>query len=224
MSPLMQKSLETKVIFGASRVFALFALVFAPATAHAAETPCEPSEIEYTLSARVRLTDTLFGAGNGEHAVGPGKIVLRFDGGNVTVASYEMPTRFTVDARILGIGTTVTTDTMTRAVPLRGAIGSGFMDGRRVIRWRGPWNGLQTDGTLLCRGTCGKFGAPPHGKSELHMPRHTVAFGPFVLSPNEETLHMEYAVVHKSSASTASLVLTGRETRRTCVARAERDP
>lgn len=56
------------------------------------------------------------------------------------------------------------------------------------------------------------------------MARHTVAFGPFVLSANQETLHMEYAVVHKSSASTASLVLSGRETRRTCVARAERDP
>ena len=206
-----------------NRFFVVLALAIVPATARSAEqaASCDDCEIEYTLAARLRINDTLFGAGNGEHVIGPGKIVLRFENGNVTVASYELTTRFTVDAHILGIGTTVVTDTTTRAVPTRNAvIGRGVLDANRVIRWRGSWNGLQTDGTLDCRGTCGSFGAPPHGKSEMHMGRHAIAFKPFTLSPNRQTLHMDYAVVHKTSSDTASLVLTGRETRRTCIARA----
>ncbi len=53
-------------------------LAFTGATA-ARAGECEAWEVEYSLAADVQLSDTLMGAGDGVHHIGPGKVVLRFD-------------------------------------------------------------------------------------------------------------------------------------------------
>jgi len=188
------------------------------------EPHCTHWEVEYELSGTLKISDTTMGAGNGSHIAGPGKLVLRFDdvngqpGGNVTVVSYEMATRFTVDAHFLGIGTSVLTDCMTKSTANAcGSVAKGFMGDDRTIRWQGPWTGIRTDGTLTCSGTCGRFGAPPRGKSEMHKPPHSVAFGSFAFTATRTAFYMGYAVVDKTSNDTASLAISGRETRRSCV-------
>ena len=202
------------------------ALLTTPSMARAddAAPRCTTWEIEYELTGTLRISDTTFGAGDGTHIAGPGKLVLRFDdvgghpGGNVTVVSYEMATRFTVDARFVGIGTTVATDCMTRSTAnVCTPVAKGFIGDDRTIRWQGPWTGIRTDGTLTCSGTCGKFGAPPRGRSEMHKPSHSVVFGPFAFTASRTAFFMSYAVVDKTSSDTASLSISGRETRRACV-------
>ena len=179
---------------------------------------CTTWEVEYELTGTLRISNTTLGAGDGSHIVGPGKLVLWFDGsGNVTVASYEMTTHFTVDAHFLGIGTTVANDTLTKSTGTACApVAKGFIGDDRVVRWQGPWTGIRTDGTLTCSGTCGRFGAPPRGRSELHMAPHSVAFGSLVFTASRIAFYMSYAVVDKTSNDTASLSLSGRETRRSC--------
>jgi hypothetical protein len=206
------------------RFAVLLALVLAPPAARADARPRNAWEIEYTLTARLRLSDTMMGAAAGVYPVGPGRIVLRYDnvgaepGGTVKVTSYDMTTRFTVAARFFGIGTTVASDTTTRGKPnVCGVIGMGRVGADRVIRWSGPWNGIHTDGHLKCSGTCGRFGAPPKGTSAMHMPPHPVAFAAFTVSPDKKTLHMGYTVVNKTSSDTARLTFDGRETRRRAV-------
>lgn len=198
----------------------LLALVVAPLPlARSSDAPpCTSWEVEYELAGTLRISKTMFGAGDGSHIVGPGKLVLRFDdAGDVTVTSYEMATHFTVDAHFLGIGTTVVNDTLTKSTANAcTAVAKGFMGDDRTIRWQGPWTGIRTDGTLVCSGTCGKFGAPPRGQSELHMPPHSVAFGSFAFTASRTAFYMGYVVVDKTSNDTASLSLSGRETRRTC--------
>src|SRR5678815_1440552 len=165
---------------------------------------CTHWEVEYELTGTLRISNTMMGAGDGSHIVGPGKLVLRYDdvggqpGGNVTVVSYEMATRFTVDAHFLGIGTTVANDCLTKSTAnLCSAVAKGFIGDDRTIRWQAPWVGIRTDGTLTCSGTCGRFGAPPRGKSEMHMAPHNVAFGPFSFTASRMAFYMNYAVVDK---------------------------
>ena len=204
----------------------VFALAVASRPARSDDVPphCTHWEIEYELTGTLRISNTMFGAGDGTHMVGPGKIVLRFDdvggqpGGNVAVVSYEMATHFTVDAHFLGIGTTVANDTLTKSTATGcSTVATGFMGDDRTIRWQAPWAGIRTDGTLTCSGTCGRFGAPPRGKSEMHMPPHAVAFGSFAFTAPRTAFYMSYAVVDKTSNDMASLSLSGRETRRSCV-------
>ncbi len=206
--------------------FGIFlAFVVAPTRAFSDDVPhCTHWEIEYELTGTLRISDTTMGAGDGTHIAGPGKLVLRFDdiggqpGGNVTVVSYEMATRFTVDAHFLGIGTSVTTDCLTKSTANTCTpVAKGFIGDDRTIRWQGPWTGIRTDGTFTCAGTCGKFGAPPRGRSEMHKPAHSVAFGPFAFTASRTAFYMSYAVVDKTSNDTASLSLSGHETRRSCV-------
>jgi hypothetical protein len=185
---------------------------------------CTHWEVEYELTGTLKISNTTFGAGDGSHMAGPGKLVLRFDdvngqpGGNVTVVSYEMATRFTVDAKFLGIGTSVATDCLTKSTANAcTAVAKGVLGDDRTIRWQGPWTGIRTDGTFNCSGTCGRFGAPPRGKSEMHKPTHSVAFSPFVFTASRTAFFMNYAVVDKTSNDTASLSFSGRETRRSCV-------
>jgi hypothetical protein len=205
------------------RLALAMAVTLAPVSAHADSPPVRAWEIEYTLTGKLRITDTMLGAGNGVHDVGPGKIVLRFEdvggepAGAVKVMSYELDMRFTVNAYVLGLGTTVTNETKTTADTVEGVLGPD-----RVIRWSGPWSGVSTEGHLTCSGSmCGKFSAPPRGKSPYHVASHAQTFKPFLLSPDKKSLHMDYVVMSKSSSHTANLMLEGRETRRSsvCVAR-----
>lgn len=205
--------------------FLVFAVTLVPSIGRSSgPPPCNAWEVEYNLAGRMRLSDTMFGAANGVHDIGPGRLVLRFDdvggqpGGNVNVASYELSSQFTVDASVLGFRTVVVNETKTRATPdHRGVIAPGQIGEDRLIRWSGPWSGLETDGRLNCSGMCGRFGAPPHGWSRLHMGPHAVMFKPFTFAPNRSTFQMNYVVVDKTSVDTASLALSGRETQRRCL-------
>ncbi len=209
-----------------SRLALALGLMLAPADAVGAPAPkLDAWEVEYTLVGKLRLSDTTMGAGDGIHEIGPGIVVLRFDdvggepGGKVRVSRYELATRFTVNAYVLGFGTTVLNDTRTRATP--GALGysaEGVVGADHVIRWTGPWNNIHTDGNLTCSGSmCSKFGAPPEGRSPFHTGLHAAQFKPFKLTSNNRVFRMDYVVMNKSSNHTASILLEGRETRRTSV-------
>jgi len=91
---------------------------------------------------------------------------------------------------------------------------------RRSARRSLEVRGYRTDGTLECEGSlCGKFGAPPPGKSELHIPPGPVDFKPFEFAPDRATFTMARAQVSKTEMpkQTGFLALAGRETKRTCV-------
>src|SRR5580692_3031000 len=101
------------LVFGAALATAL-----APNTpAMADDPPCNAWEVEYTLAAQLRLSDTAMGAGDGLHTIGPGKVVLHFDnvngapGGSVELMTYEMTDQFTINARVLGLGITIADNT-----------------------------------------------------------------------------------------------------------------
>jgi len=190
------------------------------------DPPCNAWEVEYSLAATVRLSDTAMGAGDGVHTIGPGKVILHFDnvnsqpGGNVKLMTYEMTDQFTVDARVLGVGTTVVNDTKTRATPnVCGVSAEGaFVD--RAVRWSTLWNGIHTDGHVNCSGAmCGRMGAPPSGQSEVHTAAHPAAFKSFEYATDLKTFHMDYSVTAKSSSpsQTSSITFNGRETRRSCI-------
>ncbi len=208
-----------------SLVFVFLGAVTLFSSTGRSEAPsCNGWEVEYALAGKLHLSETFMGAGNGEHDIGPGKLVLQFDdvagqpGGNVKVKSYEMTNRFTIDARVIGVRTTVLNDSLTRATPdQRGVISVGLLGADGWGRWSSPWCNVQTDGHLTCSGTCGRFGAPPPGRSELHRAPQPVAFKPFAFSPDRATFRMEPAIVEKTSVDTASLAMSGRETSRRCV-------
>jgi hypothetical protein len=61
---------------------AAISAAFAPGSGwirEASGAECETSEIEYLLSGNLRITETHFGAGDGDYRVGPGRIVLQVD-------------------------------------------------------------------------------------------------------------------------------------------------
>jgi hypothetical protein len=160
------------------------------------------------------------------HTIGPGKLVLHFDnvggqpGGNVNVMAYEMVDQFTVIARVLGLGTTVTTDAKTTTTPNVCGVSAQGAYHDHVVRWSTLWNGMRTDGHVQCSGSmCGRMGAPPSGTSEVHHPAHPVVFRPFEYTPDMKTFHMDYAVSARSSSpsQTSRIAFTGRESKRSCI-------
>jgi len=199
--------------------------------AQAAPLPAPPAcaawDVEYVVAANVQLSDTMFGAGDGVHKIGPGRIVLRIDSqddrlvGRVRMLFYDMKDGFTVVAKALFWGTTVKNDTHTTATPdPTGTIAAGVL-GDRSLQWTTPVNGMKTDGTVNCEGSfCGKFGAPPEGTSEIHYPPHNVTFSPFEYDAEKKTFTMAYSIVSKSESprQTSRITLAGREARRTCAA------
>lgn len=216
-----------RAAFGA--LFLLGAAELLWPTGARAEPPkasCRAWTIDYALAANLELTDTPLGEGDGIYKIGPGRVVLRFEnlggkpGGAVQMLSYTMREHFTVTAKTLFWTTTVITDSRTQASP----DGSGAITRGRLVdhalRWAGPLHGYRTDGTLTCDGSlCGKFGAPPQGKSELHIPPHNVLFKPFKFSNDLSTFKMPYTIVSKTDSpkQTAHLALAGRAMRRSCV-------
>ncbi|HWL85402.1 MAG TPA: hypothetical protein VNO21_06350 [Polyangiaceae bacterium] len=188
---------------------------------------CDAWQIEYVVNATVAISDTTMGAGDGTFPNGPGKIVLRFDnrggqpGGNVKLIDYEMKDNFTVVSHALMWEARVTADTISRTTHNAcGIAAEGVLDGR-TIRWAGPWRGMRSDGGIICQGgLCGKFGAPPSGRSEMHVAPHSVSFKQFDYGPDLKTFSMHYAVVSQQSSpsQTSRIALAGREVQRTCVA------
>ena len=195
------------------------------AQADAGPAACGAWDLEYGLSGNLELSDTPLGQGDGIYPVGPGSIVLRTDdvagkpGGRVRVMSYEMHEVFKVVAKTLFWATTVNTNTTTRAVGEPCAASEGELVGT-ALRWNRPLPDVRTDGTLLCDGSfCGKFGAPPAGPSEIHLPAHPSSFKTFQFSADMRTFTMASTFVSKTDApkQTAHIALSGRELRRSCV-------
>lgn len=200
----------------------LVAVLVAPigATENGATTPNCAWEVEYNLSASLKLTETPMGEGNGVYAIGPGEVVLRYENSDVKMLSYAMRESFTVKAKTLVWTTTVITDTNTFATPNACSIAAeGALDGH-VVRWRTPVRLLHTDGTLTCNGSlCGKFGAPPAGKMALHIGPLPVRFSPFEFAPDMKTFTMATTPISKTTMpkQTGEIALAGREVRRVCV-------
>lgn len=202
------------------------ALALASAPASAQPLPCDGWEVEYALSANLRLSDTPLGQGDGVYSIGPGRVVLHFDdrdgqpAGHARMLSYDMREHFVITSKALLWTTTVTTDTKTRDTPdACGVAAEGALSGG-TLTWSGPVRGYRTDGALTCDGSlCGKFGAPPPGQSPLHIGPGPVQFGAFVFGRDIKTFSMAETTVAKTEMpkQTAHLVLTGREMRRSCV-------
>lgn len=207
-------------------VSAVTAAIAVPSRPAGADQPCDAWDVQYTLAAKLQLTDTPMGAGNGIYPVGPGSVVLRYEnvdgapGGVVQLRAYAMREFFRIDSSALFWKTHVVTDTRTTASPdACGVIATGKLDGT-TLHWVSTAAGYRTDGTLDCDGSlCGSFGAPPGGKSELHIPPHAVTLGPFKFAPDMKTFSMPSTLVSKTESpkQTAYLAFSGREARRTCV-------
>jgi hypothetical protein len=162
------------------------------------------------------------GAGNGEHRIGPGKVVLRFDNRNgqhaVRLIAYDLQEHFTVVAKAVLWATQVTTNIEMRA-GTSGVIADGTLSGR-VVRWNGQAKGLRSDGTLSCDGSmCGKFGAPAPGSTELHAGPSSLELASFEFSPDMKTFSMPYTLLSKSTSpqQETQIALAGREMNRSCV-------
>lgn len=188
--------------------------------------PCGGWQVDYTLSGSLQLADTTLGQGDGTYAVGPGSMTIRFDdvdskpGGRASLVSYEMREAFKVFSRTLFWATTVTTNTSSRAVGVDACGAPQGLLGGTTLAWSLPVPGVRTDGTLFCEGSfCGKFGAPPPGSSEIHIPAHPTTFKSFQFSADMQTFTMRSMFVSKTEApmQTAHLALSGRELRRACV-------
>jgi hypothetical protein len=196
------------------------------ASAQTAPAPCDAWQVEYALSASLELSDTPLGQGNGVYPIGPGKLVLRFEdrggqpGGRAKMVSYEMRQAFQVVSKNLLGTTTVATDATTRKAPdACGVAAEGRLNGT-ALEWSTVVRGFRTDGFLTCEGTfCGKFGAPPPGRSALTQGPAPVSFQPFRYSADMKTFTMASTFVSKTDSpkQTAHLAFSGRETARTCV-------
>jgi hypothetical protein len=166
------------------------------------------------------------GQGDGNYVIGPGRTVLRFDdrdgqpGGKVSMLSYEMREHFTIKSKTLLWNTTVLTEADTRGTPdACGGVADGALTGASVA-WSTPIRGYRTDGTITCDGSlCGMFGAPPPGKSELHIGPGPVDFKPFAFVRDMSTFTMANTFVSKTEMpkQTAYVALSGREMKRACL-------
>jgi hypothetical protein len=203
---------------------ALVGLAVAP-TSEAEAADCV-WEVEYSLAASLKITDTVMGEGDGSYAIGPGNVVLRYandpgsGNGDVKMLRYAMRENFTIKAKTLFWTTTVVTDTHTGATPSACAVAAeGALDAH-AIRWRTPVRGYRTDGSVTCTGSlCGRFGAPSPGQAPFHIPPSPVAFKPFVFSPDMHTFTMAMTRVAKTTSprQSSDVSLVGREVRRACV-------
>jgi len=188
---------------------------------------CDAWRIEYATNVNLKMSDTPMGAGDGVYKAGTGSLVLRFEnqngqpGGHVDMLQYRTREAFTVVSKALFWTTKVKTRTTTRATPNAcGVVASGTLQ-ENALNWSSPVRGCRTDGTLECEGSlCGKFGAPPAGVSDLHVPSHPVLFKPFRFGKDLKTFKMAYAFAAKTEApkQASHIALSGREVSRTCVA------
>ncbi|HVW24233.1 MAG TPA: hypothetical protein VHC69_02630 [Polyangiaceae bacterium] len=186
---------------------------------------CDEWIADFALAARLRLADTPFGAGNGSHDIGPGRLRLRMSktldpaAAKVELVAYEMHEQFVIKAAVLFMHATITTVSDTRATPdVNGVIATGMLHGREIT-WLTPVRGYRTDGTMQCEGSgCGFSGVPSSGTTPLHVAPHPVQFAPFVFDPAFETLQMSESKVAQTEKpkQTAYLALSGRRSTLQC--------
>lgn len=202
------------------------ALALAPRGASADDAPtCSAWDVEYTLSANLKITDTTMGAGDGVFPVGPGKAVVRFDnvngapGGHARLTAYSMHERVSITSKAAFWSATVVTDTTSRA---DGTSAEGTLTGS-TLAWAGPMRGYTTDGKMNCDGSlCGKFGAPPQGDSTVHLGARPIPLAPFQYGKDMKTFAMSFVQVSQSDGTsspkqTSFEAVSGREVKRTCV-------
>jgi hypothetical protein len=197
--------------------------------AHAAfaaseDAPCDVAEVQYDVSANLKITNTTLGAGDGVHRVGPGKMLLRFDNrsghARVNLMAYDMRQTFTVVSNVLFWSTRVRTNLQMRASRGPGSVADGTIDGH-TLRWEGHANGVHSDGTLECDGSmCGKFGAPPSGTTEVHVGPTTMELEPFQFGADMKTFTMPFALISESDfpKERSLLAIAGRQVNRVCIA------
>ncbi len=200
-----------------------------PPDAEADPAACGSWVVDYALGgSQLKITDTPFGAGNGTFNIGPGRLRLRFRSvhgkpvlkGRVAVVSYSMRAYVPVTTSVLGVKTTITSDTATRVgTDRRGRVARGLFKGKRLF-WTTPFRRYRTDGTLTCRGAlCGRFGAPPRGKSEIHIPPRPKRMMPLHFKsgePSHFTSSFYLMDRTKSPPSKNYMRLVGREVARSC--------
>jgi hypothetical protein len=203
----------------------VLALALAPTGALAEPPPCAGWKVDYTLAESLRLSDTPLGKGDGVYQVGPGRVVLGFEdvdgqpGGRVEMVSYAMQEHFVIESRTLFWGARVVTSTQTQGTPNACGMAAGALHGT-TLSWSSPVRGYRTDGTIICEGElCGKFGAPPAGKSEVHIGPGPVQFSSFQFARDMKTFTMGETFVAKTEMpkQTAHVALAGREAQRACV-------
>jgi hypothetical protein len=186
---------------------------------------CNVRELEYALSARIQLSDTPFGAGDGTYQIGPGSLVLRLTAApmspetyRVELIDYRMRSRFQVRSKVLFWSARVTSQTESRVAS--GTAGRGTLSGGKLT-WSTPVQGYRTDGMLTCAGSgCGMSGAPPEGQSELHIGPEAVKFAPFTFAGNDlDTFSMPYTrLTHtEQPRQTTHLALGGRKMKDRCI-------
>ncbi len=222
MAPGLARLARKALVAGASVALLAGALGSGGAPAGAAGEGCGTWDVVYAITGNLQLSDTPMGAGNGVYRVGPGQVVLRFEraSGRVALLSYEMPERFGIEAKKAFWTTHVDTDAIARAAPAGtcGGAAEGTLRGSSVV-WSTRLSGFHTDGTLECIGSlCGQFGAPPAGKSALHIGPSDVGLEPFEFGADGKTFTMASTFVSSSEhpKRTAHLSLSGREVRRSC--------
>jgi hypothetical protein len=209
-------------------ILALGAILAGSMPAHAAPTapnelPCGVADVEYDLAATLAITDTVMGAGDGVHHIGPGRVVVRFDDRSgvrrASLLSYDLHESFTVVSSVLFWATRVKSDLQLRASPGTASVANGTMVGHD-LRWDGRASGMRTDGTLQCEGAmCGKFGAPSSGTTEVHEGPSSIQLEPFQFSADQKTFAMPFAVISKSDSPRERTLLSiaGRQVQRACV-------
>lgn len=184
------------------------------------EPACDVVQVEYALSANLELSDTPMGQGDGVYKIGPGVAVVRYEQRTAKLVGYEMTERFRIDSRTLFWKTHVINDSKTTVGhDACGVSATGNLSGR-TLTWTTDVRGARTDGTTTCEGSlCGSFGAPPPGRSELHVPPHDPKFKPWVFAADMKTFTMEKSWMARSEMPkmTSHVAMAGREVRRTCV-------
>jgi hypothetical protein len=188
--------------------------------------PCTVWEVTYSINATLRVTETLMGAGDGIHTIGPGSMVLRLDDhGRATLTAFELREYFAISPKALVWNATVVTDATLRATPDASGVAGGGTLANDALWWEGPIQGYRADGVLICDGSlCGKFGAPPAGRSEMHLPPAPVHFQPLRFTDGGATFQMPYSLVSHSESprERTYLALAGREANRTCAQMVDR--
>jgi hypothetical protein len=184
---------------------------------------CAQWELAYAITGTLRVTETQMGAGNGTFQVGPGTLVLRVDarGARVKLTELQLRERFAIHPSAMMWNATVVTDVAARAPSdAAGAVAVGSRTANGVVQWAEPLRTYRSDGVLTCDGSlCGKFGAPPAGRSELHQVSRTVRLEPLRFDRDGQVFHMDFALVSSSESphQRTYLALVGRRTAKRCV-------